>query len=227
MTGFEAEEAWETEIGALLGALPDVEPPAGFIEAALDHRPLGALRTLAGLSFAVVVAAAASLVVGAGGGRIFPQVDDLSERHVAAAAGYGRDDGESGERAGTGAPTAPSKSLVSRGYERAATIDSAELRQAVYARDGEVVSVFEEVGELDWDRLPAAGRTTLAGTEVWIDEERAITVVETRDGVVTIVGLSPDEVRELIVDLPTEAPSLAGRVDELAATIARQLGFPG
>ena len=90
MTEVESEEAWEADIGAMLGALPVVDPPEGFIAAALDHRPLGAIRTLAALLVGVVVAVGASLVVGAGGGRIIPEIDDLSQRHLTAAAGSRR-----------------------------------------------------------------------------------------------------------------------------------------
>lgn len=239
MTEVDAEEAWESEIGAMLGALPDVDPPQGFIAAALDHRPLWAMRTLSTLCFAVVFAVGASLVLGVGAGRIIPQVDDLSERHLAAAAGHGgaseaagRDTDDTGGTADGTTPSsgeidAASVSLAAQGFEQEAMIASADLRQAVYARDDRVVSVFEAAGELDWDRLPDSGRTVLGDTEAWVDEERAITIIETRDGIVTIVGLSPEEVRDLIVGLPTESPSLAGRAEELATAIARQLGFPG
>lgn len=54
------EEPWEADISRLLGGLPPVEPPQGFLPAAVDHRPLFAGRTivgLAGMSAAVVAAA--------------------------------------------------------------------------------------------------------------------------------------------------------------------------
>ncbi|MCP4222649.1 MAG: hypothetical protein GY773_04830 [Actinomycetia bacterium] len=57
------EEPWEAEIGALLGGLPMVEPPEGFLAAAMDHRPLRGGRTLVGLAAAVVIVGAA--IVGA------------------------------------------------------------------------------------------------------------------------------------------------------------------
>ncbi len=52
------EEPWEAEIGALLGGLPMVEPPEGFLTAAMDHRPLRGGRTLLGLAAAVVIVGA-------------------------------------------------------------------------------------------------------------------------------------------------------------------------
>ena len=51
------EEPWEADVGALLGALPPVDPPEGFIASALDHRPLYAGRIVVGLlgGFAAMV----------------------------------------------------------------------------------------------------------------------------------------------------------------------------
>lgn len=68
-----AEEPWEAEVGALLGRLPMVEPPEGFLVGALDHRPLRGGRTLVGLVALVLIAVVA--VVGA----------DLVERTVVSA----------------------------------------------------------------------------------------------------------------------------------------------
>ncbi|MGI9614568.1 MAG: hypothetical protein ACR2QO_16780, partial [Acidimicrobiales bacterium] len=107
------------------------------------------------------------------------------------------------------------------------TIDADDLRQAVYARDGEVVSVFEAAGKLAWDELPASGLTTVGDTPAWVDEDEAVTIVQTRDGVVAIVGLAPTEVAELIDDLPVRSTSLMRRAEELATAITVQLGFPG
>lgn len=42
-----AEEPWERDVAAALGRLPAVEPPTGFLERAVDHRPLHAGRVLA------------------------------------------------------------------------------------------------------------------------------------------------------------------------------------
>ncbi len=61
--GLGPEESWEAEVGALLGGLPMVEPPEGFLAAAMDHRPLRGGRTLLGLVAAVVIVGAG--VVGA------------------------------------------------------------------------------------------------------------------------------------------------------------------
>jgi hypothetical protein len=58
------EEPWEGEVSAALGALPAVEPPEGFMVAALDHRPLHAGRVMVGLVATVVVLFAATMVGG-------------------------------------------------------------------------------------------------------------------------------------------------------------------
>ena len=222
------EEGWEADVGSLLGALPEVEPPEGFIAAALDHRPLGALRTLVALGVAVLVAVAASLAVGSGGG-IIPALDDLNARHAAASSRLGATGGEADPGPSVGGATAgPTESLESHGYEQAELIDADDLRQAVFARDGEVVSVFELDGEqLAWSELPAGDRTVVGENEAWVDEERAMTIVETGDGIVAIVGLAPGDVAAIIDDLPASEPSLGDRAEALAASLAGQLGFPG
>jgi hypothetical protein len=234
MSEVPGDELWEAEVGALLGALPEVDPPDGFIAAALDHRPLWAGRTLMGLAAAVVVATVAGLAVGPGGGRIVPEIDTMSARHLDAAARLEATDDPPGAESVDpptwdidGAPSAePADSLVSHGYEPAATIDADDLRQAVYARDGEAVSVFARDGRLDWDRLSASGRTMFGSTEAWVDDDLEITIVETSDGIVTIVGLSSTEVAELVADLPVDE-SMLDRAEDLANEVARQLGFAG
>ena len=56
-----ADEPWEEEVASALAALPSVEPPAGFLAHALDHRPLYAGRTLLALVAGVVAAIALTL----------------------------------------------------------------------------------------------------------------------------------------------------------------------
>ena len=59
------DEPWEDEVAAALRGLPTIEPPAGFIDRAVDHRPLHAGRLAAGLAAVALVALGASLSVGA------------------------------------------------------------------------------------------------------------------------------------------------------------------
>ncbi|MEM8923267.1 MAG: hypothetical protein AAGD35_07165 [Actinomycetota bacterium] len=60
------EEPWEAEVSAALSALPSIEPPAGFMARATDHRPLHAGRSLAFLAATAAVGIGLSLAVEAG-----------------------------------------------------------------------------------------------------------------------------------------------------------------
>lgn len=77
--GLFPDEPWESEISQLLSGLAPVEPPPGFIEQAIDHRPLFAGRALAGLSVAAGVLFAASYAFGAfGQPRLVPELSTLT-----------------------------------------------------------------------------------------------------------------------------------------------------
>lgn len=73
------DEPWEAEIADLLGGLGSVEPPPGFIEQAIDHRPLFAGRSLVGLLAAAAVVFGATFALGAfGQPRLVPDVSTLT-----------------------------------------------------------------------------------------------------------------------------------------------------
>lgn len=77
--GLFADEPWEGEISELLGRLHVVDPPAGFIEQAIDHRPLFAGRSVVALVAASAVLLAASIAVGAfGQPRLVPDLSTLT-----------------------------------------------------------------------------------------------------------------------------------------------------
>ncbi|MEM9132884.1 MAG: hypothetical protein AAF962_06000 [Actinomycetota bacterium] len=59
------DEPWEHEVAAALRGMPEIEPPVGFIDRAVDHRPLHAGRMAAALAAVALVALGASLSVGA------------------------------------------------------------------------------------------------------------------------------------------------------------------
>lgn len=65
--GMFPDEPWEAEIASLLGGLAMVDPPPGFIDQAIDHRPLFAGRTLAGLAVAAMIVLGMSFGLGAFG----------------------------------------------------------------------------------------------------------------------------------------------------------------
>ncbi len=58
------DEPWERDVAAALRGLPPVEPPVGFIDRAVDHRPLHAGRLAAVLAAVALVGLGASLSVG-------------------------------------------------------------------------------------------------------------------------------------------------------------------
>ncbi len=73
------DEPWEADISDLLGQLGMVDPPPGFIDQAIDRRPLFAGRSLVGLSAAAAVLFAGSLALGAfGQPRLVPELNTLT-----------------------------------------------------------------------------------------------------------------------------------------------------
>lgn len=77
--GLFADEPWEVEISELLGRLHVVEPPPGFIEQAIDHRPLFAGRSVVSMVAAAAVLLAASIAAGAfGQPRLVPDLSTLT-----------------------------------------------------------------------------------------------------------------------------------------------------
>lgn len=77
--GLFPDEPWEAEISQLLGGLTPVEPPPGFIDQAIDHRPLFAGRALVGLLAAASLLFGASYALGAfGQPRLVPDLSALT-----------------------------------------------------------------------------------------------------------------------------------------------------
>ena len=229
---FDAEEEWEGEIGAMLSGLPMVDPPDGFIEAALDHRPLYGGRVLASLVASVFIAVSVVLGVGlARDGSVIPEFDRLTERHLAAQATLTPDN----DSASTAELEAERLSVIGsdpalftpQGYEPAGTFEALDLRQAVYEREGSAVSVFIQPGRLDWDALPASGRRVkIVGQDAWVDDVKQITILSAKGETITILGLTVDEVSASVDSVPTGDASVYRRGLDLAAKVAQQLGFP-
>lgn len=73
------DEPWEAEISSLLSGLGPIEPPPGFIDRAIDHRPLFAGRSLVGLLIAAAVSFGATFALGAfGEPRLVPDLSTLT-----------------------------------------------------------------------------------------------------------------------------------------------------
>jgi hypothetical protein len=216
------EEPWEAEIGALLARLPSVDPPEGFIDAALRQGPLHAGRILSGLA-ALTVATVVGVVWTGAAGRtaVAPPVDELAARH-ATIVRAGVFPGGSFDRLD---PAAEAPVELPRGFRLAGDVEAEDIRQAVYARGDESVSVFVQEGRMSWDALPAGGSTEIGGRQAWVDPARRLTVIETGERIVTIVGLGSDEVAEVLAGVRGEQPSTWDRIHDLAEAIVIQLGY--
>ncbi len=214
-----AEEPWEAGIGDLLGALPDVEPPSGFIDQALDHRPARAGRTLAVLAAISVGLVGLAGVTGAADQSVVPPVDDLTTRHdsvVQAGVLGGALDGSSVE-----SPVA-----LPDGFEPAGRITAADIQQKVFERGGESVSVFVQEGRVQWSALPASGLDEVGDYQVWIDPDGLAVVLEASGQTVTIVGLPIDEVEGLLQDLPQDGGDAGpGPARRLVEAIVSPFGY--
>ncbi len=220
------EEPWEAEIAAVLGNLPTIDPPAGFIAGALDHRPLFAGRLLVGLALGVVVAFGASLAVGAfGRPLVVPELGALSAQHAMTQAGVlsaapADSEGFHVAEEAIDSPLDTSAELDLR----ATLIGERELRQAVYARQGESISIFSQPGRVKFDELPDGDRVMIDGVLAWVDPGEKVVVLETAESAVTIMGLTPDEVAQAVQDIPRRSSTAS--VTDVLNGITRELGFP-
>lgn len=221
------DERWEREITALLSELPEVDPPDGFIERAIDHRPLHAGRTLgvAVCVAAIVVAATVGLGV-LDQPDVVPGVDDLAARHQASEAslfGFGGD---------TERPTFEilddqddADLVLPPELEPKGVSDEAGLEQGLWADDDEAVSVFVESGVVDFAALPAQGRRTIAGLPAWVDDSRRIVILQADGRAITIVGLDEGDVAVIAADIDRESTwfdAVTDRLDRLTS----ELGWP-
>lgn len=227
----EPEAEWEATISRLLSQLPAVDPPIGFIARAIDRRPLYATRTTAAL--ALLAGSALAVAVGFGGLRnsqVVPRVDAMAEQHsLASASIFGSIRNPLLPPTETEDPTEiraqlPQVELPS-GLEPRASFKGGDLRQAVFAGAGtETVSVFFQPGLVDFEALPAEGYVKIADVPAWIDAEREITIIQAKDEAVTIVGLSVDEMADVVGTVPT--PGVNDKITEAMNTITAHLGFP-
>ncbi len=215
------EEPWEADLGAMLAGLPPVEPPAGFIDGAIDHRPLGAGRILGGLLAATI--ALVGLVAATGvieRSAVVPPIDDLVARHdLAARAGLPADEGAASS-AEVHSPFA-----LPDGFRREGTLAAEDLRQAVYARGDESVSVFVQDGPVAWSALPDGGRAELGGLPAWVDGDRGIAIIETGGSTVTVVGMDREELDRVLEGVPRSSSGLGTRFGELAEALAETFGY--
>ena len=221
-----AEEPWEAEIGALLGGLPTIDPPEGFIDAAIDHRPLNAGRTLGLLGLLTVALFALVAATDAIGERtVVPPIDELVARHDLAARAGGLDPSSGDDGA---EPTLAERSNpldLPDGFEASATVDAEDIRQAIYGRGDRSVSVFVQDGRVAWSSMPQEHLTELGGLRAWVDAERRIAVLEADGATVTVIGLGPDELDETLGRVAGSSQTFWGRLSELAEAVVVPLGY--
>lgn len=221
MTSISEEEPWEADIGAMLGGLPMVDPPNGFIDAALDHRPKYAGRSVLALCVLSMVGVFAAVLTGAAGRTtVVPQVEELAQRHTTVQAGIlGPSTGEVDYRIDTPVE-------MPDGFERTRNLAAEDIQQAFYAGGDTSVSVFVQDGPVRWDALSADGMTEVDGLRAWVDDTRQIVVVEASNNTVTIVGLPLNDVGQVLQTVPRAEPSWFDRAQELVDSMVGQLGFP-
>jgi hypothetical protein len=227
---FEPEEDWEASIASMLAKLPPVEPPDGFMNGAMNHRPLYAGRASLGLGAAALVGMA--LAIGLGGLRssgVVPQVDSMAQQHSLATASFfapfQSDSEPVSEDPEQILAQLPEVSLPS-GLEPKASFVGADFRQALFAgpTSGDTVSIFHQPGLVDFDKMPVLGLREIEGIPAWVDPEKSITVIQAKDEAVTIVGLSADEVASVVRSVPESGPM--DKMAEALNTITSHLGFP-
>jgi hypothetical protein len=202
---------------AAVRSLPAVEPPAGFFERLLDvgaptevdHGAGGVVvpmrrRRMAMAQAAVAVAAGLVLVVSFGGQAaqaVSPEVEGAMAQHTSAlsavSAGLGGPEvvGPSGSEPpptrllGVSHPYVAPRELA--GYSLVGIFRAPAGVQLVYEKDGFGLSVFEQEGRLDAERLPGQGRwVRFGGDGGWaFDGGRGHALVAQRGAlVVTLVG---------------------------------------
>jgi hypothetical protein len=222
------EEPWEDEIHELLASLPPVDPPEGFLQRAVDHRPKYAARLSATALASVAVAALVIVGLGLVGdpASVAPAVRTLNGHHAGITAGLGSGDRSAEaltfERIGdTSAVIEVPGEFEPMGLRRVG-----EVVHLVYQHEGEPVSVFVQPGTVAWDRLPPEGLGRLGDRPVWVDAERSLVVLESGRYVVAIVGIDVDEALATMRVSPPDDVSLGDRFRALAREVARQAGFP-
>lgn len=228
MTAHFDEESWEAEIGAMLGGLPAVGPPDGFIESALDRRPLHAGRTMAGMAVLAVAAVIAVIGTGAVGRTVVTvEPDEVADRHVSVEASvFGTGSSQEYNVVDDGNGVAASAYLPP-GFQAVSTVEAYGLVVSVFERRDRKVSVSFQPGAVDWGALEAEGMANVDGRQTWFDPESQITVLQSADGIVTIVGLDLDEVANAPVSSEVDAArSWWQRATDTAGAVAEQLGYP-
>jgi hypothetical protein len=197
----------DEHVRRLLRDLPDVAPPDGFFDDLIRQRRRRA-RTVAVVGLAAAGVAGAIVVAQATGitGEVDPAMDDFAARHdqvLAIEATSVRAD-----EPDLPAPYRVPEELgpMARGM---AMRHPDDVVQAVYGSDGHYVSLFEQAGDLEDDAMADdLERLDLdvPGVTAWRAADDSI-IVRRTDVVYVLVGeIDPDELDEVVADLPEPRP---------------------
>lgn len=211
------------DVRRLLQGLPEVAPPEGFFDDLIRHRRNKARAVVvvglvaAGVVGALVVADATGIT-----GEAEPEIETLAARHETVMtileAGDGVDD--------VPAPYQVPDSLGPLQAGMTMRHDD-DVIQVVYGEDGEYVSLFEEPGDfeagaVDLELTPLHIR----GVTAWQAEDGSI-IVRRSDVVYVLVGdIDPEEIPEVLADLPDARPmGLVRRVRDAMDDLVDAFGF--
>ena len=221
------EEDWEATVARALSSLPPVDPPQGFLQRAIDHRPKYAARLSAASLALVVVSAAAVVTLGLVGdpASVAPAVPVLRDRHVRVAAGPGFGGGGDDTTFEAVDESGPVVTLPAE-FEPKGRLRDDEVLHVLYDHHGQVVSVFIQPGSVSWDEMPEDGILERGGRPVWVDRRSRVVILEVSSHVVTVVGLDPDRVVALLSGEPETRVTAGDRLRALAREVSRQAGFP-
>jgi len=226
-------------------SLPAVEPPAGFLERllveleAVDDGPVRSrvaavlpLRRRAALAnAAAAVVAGLFLVVTGGGGEpavaVSPEVGGAVEQHASTISSMSA--GIGGLAPGMPPSQVPEPFLAPKrlgDYRLVRALRSPEGVYLLYRKAEHGLSVFEQEGDLDLDRLPDPGeRLEVDGDDAWRwtgPEAGGRVLVLERDGVVvTLVG---DESAEAVLAAARALPDGTGSGEPFGTRFRRACG---
>ena len=216
------EQPEDTGVRRVLGGLPPVDPPPGFLPGLVRRTRLRADSLVAsGLAVAfVVLTVGVAAESGVDEHDVEPRLERLLDQHEAA---MGPGSGQVGgfERTDTeelGAPYWAPTDLAGSFHAMGAFVDE-DLAQVAYRSGSTELSVFEEPGDLDRSAMRRQHLDRLDGS-AWMmaDDHLVVVVVEREDMVYTVVGdAEPAEMTAMVERLPgSRSLGLADRLREAA-----------
>jgi Putative zinc-finger len=213
-----------TEARAMLRSLPVVDASPVIEGLLARHRRvvrLGARFVAA----AAVVLLALGLTAATERRTFAPDVAALAATHRSST-----HEGLGGMRPSSGAYSAPPGLLGSAvSLSRREMWDGDDLAAVVYRDGGVEVSVYEQPGRLDWERLPAGEVVTVGDGDVWFGPGTPVVAVTQRgDLVVTVVSDHRPAVLTVVAGLPAwRRQATWDRVHDVCQRLVRVFALQG